>query len=77
MTKQDSKAELDELARRHLWPCFSPLKDTGTLPLIVRGEGCYVFDDEDNGRVRSGAMRSRHRCTAHSVRPTTAHQRPT
>jgi adenosylmethionine-8-amino-7-oxononanoate aminotransferase len=46
MAEQISKAELEQLARKHLWPCFSPLSETGTYPLIVSGDGCYVFDDD-------------------------------
>lgn len=46
MAEQLSKAELERLARKHLWPCFSPLSETGSYPLIVRGDGCYVFDDD-------------------------------
>jgi adenosylmethionine-8-amino-7-oxononanoate aminotransferase len=44
MSEQHSKAELARLARKHLWPCFSPLSDTTDYPIIVSGEGCYVFD---------------------------------
>lgn len=42
--------ELQDQARRHLWPHYtemSALRD-GTLPVIVRGEGCTVEDS--NGR---------------------------
>ena len=46
MAEQKTKAEIEELARRHLWPCFSPLSKTHDFPIIVSGEGCYVFDDE-------------------------------
>jgi len=40
-------AELEELARRHLWMHFSRLGAYGpdrAPPIIVRGEGCYVWD---------------------------------
>jgi len=47
IAEQISKAELEQLARKHLWPCFSALSETGTYPLIVSGDGCYVFDDDD------------------------------
>jgi adenosylmethionine-8-amino-7-oxononanoate aminotransferase len=46
MAEQASKAELKRLARKHLWPCFSPLSESGAYPMIVSGDGCYVFDDE-------------------------------
>jgi adenosylmethionine-8-amino-7-oxononanoate aminotransferase len=39
---------LQELARRHLWMHFSRMGSYGPdheIPLIVRGEGCYVYDD--------------------------------
>jgi adenosylmethionine-8-amino-7-oxononanoate aminotransferase len=38
---------LDELARRHLWMHFSRLGSYGDdtpVPIIVRGEGCHVWD---------------------------------
>jgi adenosylmethionine-8-amino-7-oxononanoate aminotransferase len=38
---------LRESARRHLWMHFSALGRTGEpAPVIVRGEGCHVWDDE-------------------------------
>jgi len=46
VTEQISKKELERLARRHLWPCFSPLSDSNDYPLIVSGDGCYVFDSD-------------------------------
>jgi adenosylmethionine-8-amino-7-oxononanoate aminotransferase len=39
--------ELEELAHRHLWMHFSRLGTYGAenaAPIIVRGEGCYVWD---------------------------------
>ncbi|MDQ1430165.1 MAG: hypothetical protein QOF40_767 [Actinomycetota bacterium] len=39
--------ELDALARRHLWMHFSRLGSYGDdhpVPIIARGEGCYVWD---------------------------------
>jgi adenosylmethionine-8-amino-7-oxononanoate aminotransferase len=44
------EATLQELARRHLWMHFtrmSAYKDH-EIPLIVRGEGCYVYDQRGN-----------------------------
>jgi adenosylmethionine-8-amino-7-oxononanoate aminotransferase len=37
---------LQELARRHLWMHFTRLSayDDHEIPVIVRGEGCYVYD---------------------------------
>jgi adenosylmethionine-8-amino-7-oxononanoate aminotransferase len=42
---------LQELARRHLWMHFSRMGAYGSdneIPIIVRGEGCYVFDEHGN-----------------------------
>jgi adenosylmethionine-8-amino-7-oxononanoate aminotransferase len=39
---------LQELARRHLWMHFSRMGAYGPdaeIPILVRGEGCYVFDE--------------------------------
>src|ERR1700761_302480 len=38
---------LQELARRHLWMHFTRLSAYGhaEVPIIVRGEGCYVYDE--------------------------------
>jgi len=39
---------LQELAKRHLWMHFSrmgPYLDGAEIPIIVRGEGCYVYDE--------------------------------
>jgi adenosylmethionine-8-amino-7-oxononanoate aminotransferase len=48
VTEQD--AGLQELAKRHLWMHFTRMgayKD-GEVPIIVRGEGPYVWDDHGN-----------------------------
>ena len=37
--------QLEELAHRHLWLCFSEMGQSTDIPIIERGEGCYVFDD--------------------------------
>jgi adenosylmethionine-8-amino-7-oxononanoate aminotransferase len=40
--------ELQELAMRHLWMHFSRMGSYGEgheIPIIVRGEGCYVYDE--------------------------------
>jgi adenosylmethionine-8-amino-7-oxononanoate aminotransferase len=38
---------LQELARRHLWMHFTPhgAYEDREIPIIVRGEGCYVYDE--------------------------------
>jgi hypothetical protein len=36
---------LEDLARKHLWLCFSEMGSSVDIPIIERGEGCYVFDD--------------------------------
>ncbi len=39
--------DLQELARRHLWMHFTRMGDyaDAEIPIIVRGEGCYVYDE--------------------------------
>src|SRR5687768_1507753 len=41
-----SPEELTALAQRHLWLHFSRMSsfEQRELPVIVRGEGCYVYD---------------------------------
>jgi adenosylmethionine-8-amino-7-oxononanoate aminotransferase len=41
------RTELQELARRHLWMHFTRMGayESHQLPVIVRGEGCYVYDE--------------------------------
>lgn len=40
---------LQDLARRHLWLHFTSMGSiAGEVPIIVRGEGCYVYDDQGN-----------------------------
>jgi adenosylmethionine-8-amino-7-oxononanoate aminotransferase len=42
---------LQETARRHLWLHFSRMgaySDEAEIPIIVRGEGCYLFDEHGN-----------------------------
>jgi adenosylmethionine-8-amino-7-oxononanoate aminotransferase len=43
-------ADLQELAKRHLWMHFTRLGayDEADVPIIVRGEGCYVWDETGN-----------------------------
>jgi adenosylmethionine-8-amino-7-oxononanoate aminotransferase len=42
--------DLQELAKRHLWMHFSRMGAYAghDVPIIVRGEGCYVWDDKGN-----------------------------
>ena len=45
--QSQSTAHLQELARRHLWMHFTRMgayDDAHEVPIIVRGEGCHVFD---------------------------------
>jgi adenosylmethionine-8-amino-7-oxononanoate aminotransferase len=42
---------LQEMARRHLWMHFSRMGSYGPdheIPIIVRADGCYVYDDHGN-----------------------------
>jgi adenosylmethionine-8-amino-7-oxononanoate aminotransferase len=45
-TAETSNAELQQLARQHLWLHFSRMGsfEDAELPIITRGEGCYVWD---------------------------------
>ncbi|MBS1894617.1 MAG: aspartate aminotransferase family protein [Actinobacteria bacterium] len=46
-TALDARERLQESAKRHLWMNFSLLGDYADgreLPIMVRGEGCYVWD---------------------------------
>jgi adenosylmethionine-8-amino-7-oxononanoate aminotransferase len=45
------RTSLQESARRHLWMHFSRMgayDDAHEIPIIVRGEGCYVYDEHGN-----------------------------
>ena len=44
------RSSLQELARRHLWMHFTRLSayEDHEIPIIVRGEGCYVYDEHGN-----------------------------
>jgi len=51
MATSTEAATLQEQARRHLWMHFSRLgayDDAHEIPIIVRGEGCHVFDEHGN-----------------------------
>ncbi|HWH45345.1 MAG TPA: aspartate aminotransferase family protein [Thermoleophilaceae bacterium] len=45
-----SESRLQELARRHLWMHFTRMGAYGDaeVPIIVRGDGCYVWDEHGN-----------------------------
>ena len=46
-----SNAEMQELARRHLWMHFTRMGSFDSeheVPIIVKGEGCYVWDSNGN-----------------------------
>jgi adenosylmethionine-8-amino-7-oxononanoate aminotransferase len=48
---ETSETTLQEQARRHLWLHFSRMgsyDDDHEIPIIVRGEGCYVWDEHGN-----------------------------
>src|SRR5436305_3647751 len=42
-----TQSELQELAKKHLWMHFTRMGsyDDHEVPVIVRGEGCYVWDE--------------------------------
>jgi len=50
-TMETRDATLQELAKRHLWLHFSRMGAYGEgadIPVIVRGDGCHVWDDQGN-----------------------------
>jgi adenosylmethionine-8-amino-7-oxononanoate aminotransferase len=44
------RSVLQELGRRHLWMHFTRMSafEDHEIPIITRGEGCYVYDDHGN-----------------------------
>src|ERR1700757_5269289 len=44
------RGTLQDLARRHLWMHFTRMSayEEHEVPIIVRGEGCYVYDEHGN-----------------------------
>jgi adenosylmethionine-8-amino-7-oxononanoate aminotransferase len=45
---------LQKLARRHLWMHFTPMgayDDEHQVPIIVRGDGCYVWDEHGDRKL--------------------------
>src|SRR5881227_4338847 len=49
-TQEAQSGRLQELAKRHLWMHFTRMGayEDHELPIIVRGEGCYVWDERGN-----------------------------
>jgi adenosylmethionine-8-amino-7-oxononanoate aminotransferase len=47
---QAVESDLQQLAKRHLWMHFTRMGDYAhhEVPVIVRGEGCYVYDEHGN-----------------------------
>jgi adenosylmethionine-8-amino-7-oxononanoate aminotransferase len=47
---QAAGSDLQQLAKRHLWMHFTRMGDYADhdVPVIVRGEGCYVYDEHGN-----------------------------
>jgi adenosylmethionine-8-amino-7-oxononanoate aminotransferase len=41
----DKPTKLQDLARRHLWMHFTRMGTGREIPIIVGGDGCYVYDD--------------------------------
>src|SRR2546423_4540696 len=46
----EQESSLQELAKRHLWLHFARMGayEQVEMPIIARGEGCYVYDDHGN-----------------------------
>ena len=44
---EGSASSLQEMAKRHLWMHFTRMSayDHAEVPILVKGEGCYVFDE--------------------------------
>jgi adenosylmethionine-8-amino-7-oxononanoate aminotransferase len=49
-SSEGHRSDLQELAKRHLWMHFTRMGsyEENEIPIIVRGEGCHVFDEHDN-----------------------------
>jgi adenosylmethionine-8-amino-7-oxononanoate aminotransferase len=45
--REGGESSLQELAKRHLWMHFTRMSayDAAEVPILVRGEGCYVYDE--------------------------------
>src|ERR1700760_4124263 len=48
MASRTGSSTLQELGKRHLWMHFTRMSayQDSDIPIIVRGEGCYVYDDK-------------------------------
>jgi adenosylmethionine-8-amino-7-oxononanoate aminotransferase len=48
--EETEKQTLQDLARRHLWMHFTRMGayEDHEIPILVRGEGCYVYDEHGN-----------------------------
>ena len=55
----DAPQDLQALAKRHLWMHFTRMGayESADVPVIARGEGCYVWDTQGN-RYLDGALRA-------------------
>ena len=63
MAKHLDTGQLEELARKHLWVYFAQLSSSAEVPVIVRGEGCYIVSPEgDTDCLRGGAGESGAAC---------------
>jgi adenosylmethionine-8-amino-7-oxononanoate aminotransferase len=51
--EQTSSADLQELAKKHLWMHFTAMGHyaDAEVPIIVRGEGAYVYDDHGDRKL--------------------------
>ena len=49
-TEQTATSSLQDLAKRHLWMHFARMGsyEDHEVPIIVRGDGCYVWDEHGN-----------------------------
>src|SRR4051794_22126239 len=50
-TQAATTTNLQDLAKRHLWMHFSRMgayQDGAEIPIIVKGDGCYVWDEHGN-----------------------------
>ena len=49
-TEQTATSSLQELAKRHLWMHFARMGafEDHEVPIIVKGDGCYVWDEHGN-----------------------------
>jgi adenosylmethionine-8-amino-7-oxononanoate aminotransferase len=48
LPEHPDRESLHDQARAHLWRHFAPSRVDRDVPIIVRGEGCHVWDDRGN-----------------------------